>query len=178
METGSLTLLDAPIGPKKLVGVFCLSKDLKHDAVTVALTQAFEGLGGVFGLIKWAEDNQTDFYKLWARMMPHEIRERSAIAAKTQGSEIKIEFVSRDGGKTTGTRVTMNGQETAEFAGEEPGEEPEESVPQILPPLPPVEEISNVVEMVRRNVSGEENTTTRASTPEKSRPDNQDPRGV
>ena len=38
--------------------------------VKKALSLAFEGIGGVPALIKWAKDNQTDFYKLYAKMLP------------------------------------------------------------------------------------------------------------
>jgi hypothetical protein len=35
-----------------------------------ALEMAFEGLKGVEGLIEWAKLNQTDFYKLWSKIIP------------------------------------------------------------------------------------------------------------
>lgn len=34
---------------------------------------AFEGVGGVDGLIAWARENRTDFYKLYARLIPTEV---------------------------------------------------------------------------------------------------------
>ena len=36
------------------------------------LTEAFTKLGGVAGLVKWGKDNKTEFYKLWARLIPKE----------------------------------------------------------------------------------------------------------
>lgn len=42
-------------------------------AVKGALTEAFEKLGGVEALVAWGTGNPTDFYKLWAKMMPTEV---------------------------------------------------------------------------------------------------------
>lgn len=42
-------------------------------AVKEALRLAFQGIGGVPELQAWAKDNQTEFYKLWAKMLPLEI---------------------------------------------------------------------------------------------------------
>lgn len=35
-----------------------------------ALTQAFENLGGVASLVAWGEENKTEFYKLWSKLIP------------------------------------------------------------------------------------------------------------
>jgi len=32
--------------------------------------KAYENLGGTVGLTDWAQDNQSSFYKLWARLAP------------------------------------------------------------------------------------------------------------
>lgn len=42
-------------------------------SVKAALTQAFDQLGGVKSLKAWADENPTEFYKLWGRMLPQEI---------------------------------------------------------------------------------------------------------
>lgn len=49
------------------------SKNKATVAVKEALSAAFEGLGGVPKLQTWASENQTEFYKLWAKMMPTQI---------------------------------------------------------------------------------------------------------
>jgi hypothetical protein len=36
------------------------------------LAEAFRRIGGVKTLAKWAEDNQTEFFKLYARLLPVE----------------------------------------------------------------------------------------------------------
>ena len=43
-------------------------------AVKEALSLAFEGIGGVEQLQAWAKANATEFYKLWAKMLPTEIK--------------------------------------------------------------------------------------------------------
>ncbi|HYF57163.1 MAG TPA: hypothetical protein VEA41_23135 [Salinarimonas sp.] len=42
-------------------------------AVKEALGAAFEGLGGVDRLTSWARDNETEFYKLWVKMLPQDV---------------------------------------------------------------------------------------------------------
>lgn len=42
-------------------------------AVKDALTKAFEELGGVDSLVSWGRSNETEFYKLWVKMMPQEV---------------------------------------------------------------------------------------------------------
>lgn len=37
-----------------------------------AFQKAYEGLGGANALKEWAEDNKTDFYKLYAKLIPTE----------------------------------------------------------------------------------------------------------
>jgi hypothetical protein len=41
-------------------------------SVKQALTEAFEGLGGVPALIEWGKDNKAAFYPLWVRIAPQE----------------------------------------------------------------------------------------------------------
>lgn len=42
-------------------------------SVKAALLEAFEKKGGVPALLKWAKDNETEFYKLWGRLAPTEV---------------------------------------------------------------------------------------------------------
>ena len=42
-------------------------------AALEAVEMAFQGLGGVTALTRWARENPTDFYKLWARRIPNAI---------------------------------------------------------------------------------------------------------
>lgn len=43
-------------------------------AVKDALNAAYEGIGGDKSLITWAKTNETEFYKLWAKMLPTEVK--------------------------------------------------------------------------------------------------------
>lgn len=42
-------------------------------SVKLALTEAFKGLGGVPALLSWAKSDPSEFYKLWAKMLPQEV---------------------------------------------------------------------------------------------------------
>ena len=42
-------------------------------AVKEALTLAFEKVGGVEALVIWGQANQTELYKLWAKLLPQEV---------------------------------------------------------------------------------------------------------
>ena len=43
-------------------------------SVKEAITEAFEKRGGVTKLIAWADDNETEFYKLWGRLIPTDVK--------------------------------------------------------------------------------------------------------
>jgi hypothetical protein len=43
-------------------------------AVKQALQEAFQGIGGVPALTAWARDNQGEFYKLYAKLLPTEVK--------------------------------------------------------------------------------------------------------
>ncbi len=42
-------------------------------SVKEALRMAFDEMGGVAALKRWAKENLTEFYKLWGRMLPQEV---------------------------------------------------------------------------------------------------------
>ena len=41
-------------------------------AVREALTTAFEEMGGVASLVDWGRQNETEFYRLWSKLIPQE----------------------------------------------------------------------------------------------------------
>ena len=45
----------------------------KFTTLKSAFIEAFEEIGGVDNLIEWARCNQTEFYRMLARLMPREI---------------------------------------------------------------------------------------------------------
>lgn len=42
-------------------------------SVKEALTTAFDGLGGTLALTNWGKANPTQFYALWAKLLPQEV---------------------------------------------------------------------------------------------------------
>lgn len=42
--------------------------------VKAALQDAFNHLGGVSSLVKWAKEEPTEFYKLWAKLLPEQLQ--------------------------------------------------------------------------------------------------------
>lgn len=42
-------------------------------SVKAALVEAFQKRGGVPALVRWAKENETEFYKLWGKLAPHEV---------------------------------------------------------------------------------------------------------
>lgn len=42
-------------------------------SVKAALEMAFDGIGGVPALQKWAKDNPRDFYGLWSKLIPVQV---------------------------------------------------------------------------------------------------------
>lgn len=61
-------------------------------AVKEALQEAFDGLGGVPSLVEWAKSEPTEFYKLWTKLIP---------------TEVKAELTGADGGPIKGLNVTF-----------------------------------------------------------------------
>lgn len=51
-----------------------------------AFQLAFQGLGGVPALIKWGMRNKTEFYRLYSRLIPHEL-------VGGDGKELKMGFI-------------------------------------------------------------------------------------
>lgn len=55
-----------------------LSKDLNRRRVAAAFMDAFELMGGTDALVAWAsssDENRTNFYKLYARLLPSQTNE-------------------------------------------------------------------------------------------------------
>lgn len=50
------------------------SLNKKTTEVKAALQEAFAKLGGVKSLVEWGKDNQTEFYKLWGKLLPVEMK--------------------------------------------------------------------------------------------------------
>ena len=53
--------------------VLSLNLSLSFIYLPIAFIDAFEEIGGVDNLVEWARCNQTEFYRMLARIMPREI---------------------------------------------------------------------------------------------------------
>ena len=70
------------IGTPKTGGRKPGTKNKRTETVKDALEQAFSGIGGAKALAEWAADNQTEFYKLWGKLLPRDINVESTVGGK------------------------------------------------------------------------------------------------
>jgi hypothetical protein len=63
---------------------YALSRQVNRKKVEQALHTAFEMIGGVPRLAMWADSNPTEFYKLYARLLPNEsnVKHEGSVALK------------------------------------------------------------------------------------------------
>lgn len=62
-------------------------------AVKDALAEAFAGIGGTQQLQAWAQENPTEFYKIWAKLLPIQIAGDADNPLQVV-SKIEVELVS------------------------------------------------------------------------------------
>lgn len=62
-----------------------------------ALQLAFDGIGGVDALAAWAKDNRTDFYKLWTKLVPQEVKTELSGELKNSTPVINLTVTRADG---------------------------------------------------------------------------------
>lgn len=74
----------APKGHKRYGGRKKGSVNKTTTAVKAALHEAFEQLGGVPKLVEWGKDNPGEFFKLWVKTLPTEIKNADGEAFKVQ----------------------------------------------------------------------------------------------
>jgi len=43
-------------------------------SVRAALEECFERIGGIEILAQWAQENQTEFYRIWSKILPRDLR--------------------------------------------------------------------------------------------------------
>lgn len=60
--------------PKRQVGRPKGTPNKTTTRVKAALERAFDGVGGMDAFIEWARANPGDFYRLWARLLPVDLR--------------------------------------------------------------------------------------------------------
>lgn len=59
------------------------SQNKTTATVKAALQNVYDKKGGDKALLAWAKDNETEFYKLWGRMLPQEVSGPDGEAIKT-----------------------------------------------------------------------------------------------
>lgn len=67
----------------------------KHTKTTLEqYASVFEGLGGVAAMLRWAKENETEFYKLHARTLPLDVTSKGEQVAGMVWTfgERKVEF--------------------------------------------------------------------------------------
>jgi hypothetical protein len=62
-------------------------------AVKDALDQTFNKLGGVKAFFEWGKENASEFYHLWVKMLPKEVK--TEISGELSGSSVVTEIVVR-----------------------------------------------------------------------------------
>lgn len=65
-------------------------------SVKEAIAEAFEHRGGVASLVAWAEENQTEFYKLWGRLIPTDVKVSGEINIASVVKEARERAAKRD----------------------------------------------------------------------------------
>lgn len=88
MASTVLTPADKPKPPNAGKGRVKGVPNKTTVAAKEALALAFEGVGGVPALIDWARANQTEFYKLWSKLLPIK-----AELGGPDGERLRIEVV-------------------------------------------------------------------------------------
>jgi len=70
-------------------------------AVKDALQEAFEGLGGVVALTAWAKKEPTEFYKIWAKLLPTEVKAQVKTMGDIPVGKVQIEVISANSQDTS-----------------------------------------------------------------------------
>jgi hypothetical protein len=75
-----------PKGHKKVGGRKRGSTNVKTAAVKDALVEAFDKMGGVKSLVAWGEKNPGQFYAIWSKLLPVELK-------NPDGETFRVEMV-------------------------------------------------------------------------------------
>lgn len=79
------------------------------------LYQAFEDMGGVPALVEWGKKNASEFYKIWARLLPTEVEDET----KTLPLESLLEKLSQRADMSVEEAARQIGQEALDAARDE-----------------------------------------------------------
>ncbi len=61
--------------------------------VKLAIEAAFKGIGGVANFTRWAAENQTEFYKIYAKLIPQELKHSGSDDADARPVRVVFEEV-------------------------------------------------------------------------------------
>ena len=78
-------------------------------SIKSALTEAFDGLGGVPALVRWGKANPTPFYQCWSRLAPKDPgghAEREPITLHVVRADPEPTFATREAQYLHGTQAT------------------------------------------------------------------------
>ncbi len=65
--------------------------------VKAALERAFERMGGVRALVAWGRDNPTEFYKIWAKLLPRDLNITMDAEGMALSDEVRARLDEVDG---------------------------------------------------------------------------------
>lgn len=83
--------MGAPKGHKKYGGGRAKGTPNKVTAsVKAALVEAFDLMGGVESLVEWGKKNRTEFYKLWGRLVPVEVKNADGESFEVTVTEVVV----------------------------------------------------------------------------------------
>jgi hypothetical protein len=86
------------------------SVNLVTKRVKEALEQAFDDMGGVPALVQWGRANPSEFYRIWSKMLPRELK--AEVATEPAGKVVLFMFPDdgRDPELTQRLLESPNGQ--------------------------------------------------------------------
>lgn len=111
IENAASSEADAPaVDPVKLgVKQQSVAASRSPKSLTQAreqLTQAFEDMGGVPELVKWGRKNPTEFYRIWARLIPKDMPApetalplETLLAKLSERADMSVEEAAREIGE-------------------------------------------------------------------------------
>ena len=113
IETQASSEAEAPAVNPRALGVKQQSVAASTPPKTLTqareqLTQAFEDMGGVPELVRWGKKNPTEFYRIWARLIPKDVPApetalplETLLAKLAQRADMSIEEAARSIGQET-----------------------------------------------------------------------------
>lgn len=74
-DAGAVNPVALGVAPAKVAAA---TPPKKVTEARANLSEAFELMGGVAELVRWGKKNPTEFYRIWARLIPKEVAEETS----------------------------------------------------------------------------------------------------